>query len=473
MSKILISWMAYENDFIKGKGIVNADGPNSTVHKYFFRDYDHHLLLTTSKDTNDDTKYQYLVTYLRSTFNHTICEIAMSINDVIDLSEISAKVNTLLLSNKQLEIDIFISPGTPTMQVAWYLAHQSLGIKTNLFQLRRMEHSKNKLPEQLFVTLEKSSYTAALIIKQYELDRGLKVTDTIILGSLKDVYVKADKVARHDHIRVLITGDTGTGKELLAQYIHEHSPRKGKPFEAINCSALGDQLLESRLFGYEKGAFTGADKTTLGLFHELDGGTAFLDEIGDISPYMQQLLLRFLQSGEVLKVGSRKTDKVDVRIIAATNKNVMELVTQNKFREDLYYRLSVSEFNLPSLKEYRSKDKEQIFNYLWKKSIKKFNSKGLLCSNNIRKQILEYPFPGNIREMENMIDGIIAESDDEVKIDHLPNRVLKPKLEQSLKLKDVENRHIHMVYEICNKNMTRTSKVLGVSYNKVKSKLNI
>jgi transcriptional regulator with PAS, ATPase and Fis domain len=471
MAKILISWMAFENDFVKGKAVVNLDGPNCSVHRFFF-DYDYHVLLTASSVAENDTKYQFLVAQLRGAYGHNIEERAMSIIDIIDIEEISAKVNALLLSYKNDEIDIFISPGTPTMQVAWYLAHQSLGIKTKLFQLRKAEHSKNKQPEQLWVTLTKSTYTASLIIKQIGLDDKTEHRNQIILGSLKEVYKRAEKIALADHVRILITGETGTGKELLARHVHINSPRAKARFQAINCSALGNDLLESRLFGYMKGAFTGANEDTPGLFHELNGGTIFLDEIGDITPYMQQTLLRVIQEGEILRVGSKKTEKVDVRIISATNRDLYEMCTKNLYRGDLYYRLAVTELNLPSLKEYASKEKEQIFDFLWKKSMLKFNKHEPKLNKLIKNSILQYLFPGNIREMENIVDGIIAEADEEVKHENLPKRILQPPIEHSLKLIDVERRHIQKVYEMCNQNGQVACKLLGIkSYNTLKSKL--
>ncbi|HTA26652.1 MAG TPA: sigma 54-interacting transcriptional regulator, partial [Bacteroidia bacterium] len=287
MAKILISWMALEFDFIKGKGTVNPDGPSSTVHKFFYK-YDYHLLLTSSKNAMDDTRYQYLATFLRNTYKHKVEERALGISDVINLEEISGKIYPLLLGLKNHDIDIFISPGTPTMQVAWYLANESLGIKTNLFQLRKAEHSRTGMPEQIWIKMEKSNYTSSLIIKQGKLDASVSSEENLVVDSLNGIYKRAEKIAGTDHVRVLITGETGTGKEILAKYIHANSPRRNAKFERINCSAFGNDLLESRLFGYVKGAFTGATEDTDGLFHELDRGTILLDEVGDITPYMQQ-----------------------------------------------------------------------------------------------------------------------------------------------------------------------------------------
>ncbi len=470
MAKILISWMALEHDFIKGKGSVNPDGPSSTVHKYFFN-YDYHLLLTSSKNVMDDARYQYLATHLRNTYRHKIQERAMGISDVINLEEICGKIYPLLLSLKDHDLDIFISPGTPTMQVAWYLANESLGIKSNLFQLRRAEHTQTKKPEQIWVKMEKSSYTSSLIIRQGKLDSPIDAEENLIVDSLKGIYKKAEKIAGTDHIRVLITGETGTGKEILAKYIHANSPRRNAKFERINCSAFGNELLESRLFGYMKGAFTGAIENTKGLFHELDGGTILLDEVGDITPYMQQTLLRVIESGEILRVGARETETVDVRVLAATNRNLLDLCRENKFRYDLYYRLAVTEIRLPALLDYKYKEKEQMFEYLWKRSKKEFNKKVPKLKTEIKKQILEYTFPGNIREMENIIDGLIAESDDEVKTEYLPERITLPNPEISMKLIDVENAHIKKILKMFPDNKQQVCNVLGITINTLKDRV--
>lgn len=470
MGNILISWMAFENDFQKGKGAVNPDGPNATVHKFFY-EYDKHILLTSSKNAKDDIRYQHLVSYLRNTFTHKIEEKAMAISDVISLEEISSKIGPLLLGLKNDEINIFISPGTPTMQVAWYLANESLGINTNLFQLRKAEQSKTGNPEQIWVKMEKSSYTSSLIIRQGKMETPPDSEENLIVHSLKGIYKRAEKIATADHVRVLITGETGTGKEMMAKYIHDNSPRRNAKFERINCSALSDQLLESRLFGYEKGAFTGADSKTPGLFHVLDGGTILLDEVGDITPYMQQSLLRVIESGEILRVGSTKTETVNVRILAATNKDLLELCSKKQFRYDLYYRLAVTELKLLSLKEYSYKEKEQMFDYLWKQSKKDFNKKEPKLNKAIKKSILEYSFPGNIREMGNIIDGIIAEVDDEVKLEQLPERIIKPNPESSLKLIDVENAHIKKILQMFPNNKQQVCKVLGITVNTLKDRV--
>ena len=165
---------------------------------------------------------------------------------------------------------------------------------------------------------------------------------------------------------ILISGESGTGKELVAKQVHSNSPRKHRSFLAINCGALTETLLESELFGYEKGAFTGAMADRIGLFEEADGGTLFLDEIGDMSPAMQVKLLRVLQEQEIKRVGGVKNIKVDVRLIAATNRNLEQLVREGRFREDLLYRLSVITINVPPLRERREDIPALISHFLWK-----------------------------------------------------------------------------------------------------------
>jgi two-component system, NtrC family, response regulator HydG len=474
MAKILLSWMAYENDFVKGSGSVNDSGPTCTIHKHFYdrEGYDFHLLLTSRRDVLEDTRLQHLVAYLNKTYKqHKIHTFGMDIRDVIDLPEINSKVSRLLLSYKKYEIDICVSPGTPTMQTVWFLAHESLGLKTKLYHLRRPEHSKSKVPEKFVVDIERSSINSSLIIRQNSLEAPAEEPPLFKAKALEAVYERAKRVASVDNLGVLILGETGTGKELLAKYIKRKSIRHEKPFVPLNCASMTESLLEPRLFGYIKGSHSTAHTDRTGIFEDADGGTVFLDEIGDISLYMQQTLLRVLQEKEIQRIGESKVRKVDVRIIAATNMDLADLCAQKKFRWDLYYRLAVSVLRIPSLVEYSAKDKENLFQYLWENSMEKLNKKGIKLPVKIKKRILDYPFPGNIREMENIIDSILAEAENEITDDNLPERIIKPGGEHSLLLKDAERRHILMVYRLCGENLKRASETLGISFNTLKSKL--
>jgi two-component system response regulator AtoC len=217
----------------------------------------------------------------------------------------------------------------------------------------------------------------------------------------KDIVNKAIKLASSEAF-VLIQGASGTGKELFARLIHQHSTRKNQAFIAVNCAAMPDQLLESELFGHEKGSFTSAIKTKQGLVEVADGGTLFLDEVGDISITTQPKLLRFLETGEFRRVGGTNTRRVDVRVVSATNKNLQEEVKENRFREDLLYRLNVVSLRLPALKERKEDIPLLVESFLTRKTKTKHLSPEAL------QVLINYDWPGNVRELEHIIEGAIA-----------------------------------------------------------------
>jgi len=235
----------------------------------------------------------------------------------------------------------------------------------------------------------------------------------------------AERVAEKES-SILLQGETGTGKELIAKLIHKKSRRAHKPFIKINCAALNDNLLESELFGYEKGAFTGATKTKKGRFELANNGTLFLDEIGEVSQAMQVKLLRVIQEKEFERVGGEETRKTDVRIISATNKNLLHEVEENKFREDLFYRLNVIPITMPPLRE-RREDIKLLTNY--------FLQKSALVNHQGKKKITEeglwllesYNWPGNVRELENLVERLSVISEGEIIDEDLIAIHLKPK----------------------------------------------
>jgi two-component system response regulator AtoC len=197
---------------------------------------------------------------------------------------------------------------------------------------------------------------------------------------------------------ILIRGESGVGKGLVAQAIYHHSLRKDRPFLSVNCAAIPETLLESELFGYEKGAFTGADKRRIGKFEQASGGSIFLDEIGDMSLASQAKILRLIQDGEFERLGSNQTQKVDVRLIAATNRILEQLMKEGRFREDLYYRLKIITIDIPPLRERKEDISELVQHFLEQRS----SSKGLITEGALEK-LKNYPWPGNIRELENTI----------------------------------------------------------------------
>lgn len=223
---------------------------------------------------------------------------------------------------------------------------------------------------------------------------------------LKEVVQLGEKVAVGNST-ILLRGESGTGKELFARAIHQASARRNKPFVPVNCAALPDSLLESELFGYTEGAFTGAQKKgKQGLFEFASEGTIFLDEIGEVSPYLQAKLLRVLQEGKVRRIGSQEEISVDVRVIAATNKNLELMVGKNEFRQDLYYRLNVIPIFLPPLRE-RKEDIGLLTRYFLVKMNIRFNKKVEMITKDAMKKLYEHDWPGNVRELENVIERAV------------------------------------------------------------------
>lgn len=241
-------------------------------------------------------------------------------------------------------------------------------------------------------------------------------------AEMKRLFSLIDKLARVD-TSVLIRGESGTGKELVARAIHFNGPRKDERFVAINCSAIPEALIESEFFGHEKGAFTGADGRKIGRFQYADGGTLFLDEIGDISPGLQVKLLRALQEQRFTPVGSNREVEVNVRIVAATNRNLEEMVKRGEFREDLFYRLNVLPLFLPPLRE-RKDDLMSLVEHFLEKFTATYGSKITGVSEEAAELLMKYNWPGNIRELENVIEhAFVIESDQKISAASLPDSI--------------------------------------------------
>ncbi len=279
---------------------------------------------------------------------------------------------------------------------------------------------------------------------------------------IREIFDILDRVAESE-ATILIEGESGTGKELVAQAIHNRSLRHDYPFIPIYCGSLSENLLESELFGHRKGAFTGAIENKSGLFEEADKGTIFLDEIVDISKNSQTKLLRVLQSGEIKRVGDTKNQNVNVRIIAATNKNLWNAVLQDEFREDLFYRLNVISLTLPPLRE-RVEDIEmlaahflRVYSDKNKKYIKRISKKAL-------KQLKTYKWPGNIRELENSIErAVIMSRSTEILPEDLKLHPRTMGFTAGMKLKEIEKDVVLRTLQECEGNRTKTAKILGVS----------
>ncbi|MES3016619.1 MAG: sigma-54 dependent transcriptional regulator [Bacteroidota bacterium] len=286
-----------------------------------------------------------------------------------------------------------------------------------------------------------------------------------ILGhskAIKDAIELARKVAATD-TTVLLLGETGTGKEVFAQAIHHEGVRKSHSFVALNCSGFSPDLLESELFGYKAGAFTGAAKDKKGLLEEANGGTLFLDEIGEMSLDLQAKLLRVLENQSFIKVGDTNTSKVNVRIIAATNRDLKDEAEHGKFRLDLYYRLSVFSIQLPSLAQ-RKADISLIAKHYLDQFARKVNKPPFIISEDFAQRLLSYPWKGNIRELKNVMERVAILSDDvKVSVNLLPYEFHSATTDQNpMNMAAMEKSHIQKVLLFTHRNKTETARLLGI-----------
>ncbi len=334
--------------------------------------------------------------------------------------------------------------------------------------------------DQMRLKVRQSMGQAKLLRENRDLrERVQELDKQSIIGSspqMVEVFKTIAKVANTD-ATVLVQGESGTGKELVARSVHRLGPRKERPFIPVNCTSVTESLLESELFGYVKGAFTGAVSSKRGIFEAADKGTVFLDEIGDTTPAMQSKLLRVLESGEIMPVGSSVTNQVNVRIIAATNRDLMELVTGKKFREDLYYRLKVVTIELPPLRD-RPSDLPLLFDFF----LKKYSSragKTLAVNPEVFPYFLSFSWPGNVRQLENVVERAVALNTSGVfDVEDLPEEIQSVRISPRrpgdtswLTLEQMEERYIKEVLEGTGGNVSRAAEILGIDRRTLYRKL--
>ncbi len=298
-------------------------------------------------------------------------------------------------------------------------------------------------------------------------------------NGIKEVMNLIAKVSESD-VTVLVTGGSGTGKEMVAQTIFQMSPRKEKPFVKLNCAAIPAELLESQMFGHERGAFTGAVSRQEGCFERANRGVLFLDEIGDMTLTTQTKVLRVLQEQEFERIGGKETIKVDVRIIAATNKNLTEEIKKSRFREDLYYRLNVVEIAIPPLRE-RMEDLVPLINYFLEIFRKKYNKPNLKINDEAIRSLSSYEWPGNIRELRNVVErAVVLAKDDQVGPGDFPEklRARNPGSDefvsddQIISLQEMERLYVMKVLDYTKGNKLQAARLLNIDPKTLRSKLN-
>lgn len=336
------------------------------------------------------------------------------------------------------------------------------------------------------------------IIENIEVKNYLLEENTKLRSKLSDKFSFENIITQNDQMRkvmstsarvantnvpILILGESGTGKELIARAIHYSSQRADKPFVVVNCAALPESLFESEFFGFEKGAFTGAEKQRIGRFEEANHGTLFIDEIGDIPLSIQVKLLRVIQFGEIQRIGSNKTIKADVRIICATNKNLHQMIKEGKFREDLYYRLNVVTLNLPPLRQ-RKEDIGPLVTYFLEKYTKNYNLPLKRISREAMQKLIYYDYPGNIRELENIIQRAIILSrkeiitENDIQIDsgsdyptfHF-NDSNVPVTDLYRYIENIERQMIEKALRACGGNQSKAAELLNISERTLRYKM--
>ena len=356
----------------------------------------------------------------KNTYDLIICDVVLPDGDGLEL------VKKVKQKNKN-QLFIVISAKNNLLTA----------IKAN--QLDVFEYLPKPLDlNDLTISVDRSLKHQKIDNNDFFIDEKLPMIGTSVV--MQQVFKNIAKITKTNYT-VLITGESGSGKELVAKAIHDFSQRSAFPFIAINMASLPKELIESELFGYEKGAFTGAEKKTFGFFEKANGGTLFLDEIGDMPIGIQSRLLRVLQFGDFIRVGGRETIKTDVRIIAATNKDLLSAVDQNMFRQDLYYRLNVINIDLPALRE---RD-EDIIN-LSKHFLSKFSNNQKKLNDSATTFLKEYYWPGNVRELENLFKRVCALVSEKV----ITSETLEELMDKEKKTIDIDSSNIKGSYNSLN-----------------------
>ncbi len=365
----------------------------------------------------------------------------------------------------------------PSLSTVIITAHAT--IQTAITAIREGAYDyieKPFCPEKVELLIEKIIEHQNLIEENISLRQKIKDRfqfEGIIAKSTKMFkIIELIKTIAPTNATVLILGATGTGKEVVARAIHHQSPRSNNTFIATSCAALPESLLESELFGYEKGAFTGAADRKKGKFEAADKGTLFLDEIGEIDANTQVHLLRALEAKKITRLGSNEEIAVDVRVIAATNQDLKKMVKEKQFREDLYYRLKVVGINVPPLKD-RKEDILPLTQHFLKKFAEENNKDMIILSPEVNEFMLHYSWPGNVRELENIIElGVILAKNNTITLAELPQDIIHPTLAEGKTIEAVTRNHIIHVLEETMGNISEAAKILGIQrmtlYNKLK-----
>jgi two-component system response regulator AtoC len=430
---------------------------------------DEPIIRDSLRDWLNDEGYEIL-TAENATKGLEILEFENPVISIVDLVMPGIDGIEFLRRAKEIQPDIEVIVMTAYASIATAISAIKEGAYDYIekpFSLERITLLLDKLVDHKKLVQENLSL-------QEKLDERDKVDDIVTRSPKMRQIIELTRVVANSNATVLITGESGTGKELVARAIHSHSPRSKRSFVAVSCAALPESLLESELFGHEKGAFTGASMRRKGKIELAHNGTLFLDEVGEMSPNIQVHLLRVLEEREFTRVGGNELIKVDVRLVSATNRDLQVALRDNKFREDLYYRLNVVTIDLPPLRE-RTEDILLLAEHFLKKFTIDNMKKVTGFSKEVTEFLFKYPWPGNVRELENTIErAVILAQEEVIQLKDLlqKNSPLVISSPADYTLREVETRHIRDVLNDTGGNYSHAAKILGISrvtlYNKVK-----
>ncbi len=427
---------------------------------------------------DDDVNILELLQRHLQSWNYHVFK-AISVKEAVSILR-DASIDLLITDLKMPEIDgfeliKFVSehyPKLPKLVVTGYPSVQDslAAIKSGVVAYLTKPFTKDELNTAIQNALTKSGSG-----EPTEKQGRTKGSYAEIIGTSENIdkVIQIIERVKNNKATIFIKGESGTGKELVARAIHYQGKFSRAPFIAVNCGGIPENLLEAELFGYVKGAFTGADSNRDGYFLAANGGTIFLDEIGNAPLAVQSRLLRVLQEKEVVKVGAQKAEKVDVRIIAATNSDLKDLIAKQHFREDLYYRLTVVEINMPPLRERKEDIPLLVDKFLFKYGVE-YKDRFIEITPEVRAVLQRYDWPGNIRELENVVQRAVIMCDKIVDMEHLPNGIkfnIDFPDEELVPLKEMEKKYIQKVLNVTNNNKSKAAEILGIDRKTIREKL--
>ncbi|QIE59280.1 sigma-54-dependent Fis family transcriptional regulator [Rasiella rasia] len=408
---------------------------------------------------------------------------AVSVKEAVQILR-DTNIDLLITDLKMPEIDgteliKFVSEHYPTLPKLIITGYPSVqdslaAIKSGVVDYLTKPFTKEELRSAIDKSIGSATDVSKNILKSKSENKKPHSYGDIIGNSEKiNNVIQIIERVKDNKATIFVKGESGTGKELVARAIHYQGKFSRAPFIAVNCGGIPENLLESELFGYTKGAFTGAEKNRDGFFQAANGGTIFLDEIGNASTAVQSRLLRVLQEKEVVKVGAQKAEKIDVRIIAATNSDLKEMISKKAFREDLYYRLTVVEIEVAPLRERKEDIPLLVEKFLFKYGVE-YKDRFIKISPEASEILQRYDWPGNIRELENVIQRAVIMCDRHIDVADLPV-TLKYTIDfpegELLPLKEIEKKYIQKVLNATNNNKTKAAEILGIDRKTIRLKL--